>query len=185
MRRLNDVCVGQCEGCLPQLASLHRGGFGPQGAYGTPPASTGDDSLYGQPVRGGGGGASRVGWGRGPALGPAASSAADEWRSDDEDSSSDGDDSGDGGESEMSLSQRGAGGGERLQRQHQRLERHRQRRLRRRGGGGGGGGGYDTDTSWGQFGALASMAPAALEGALACMMPGGAGYTLNPVYPQA
>jgi tetratricopeptide (TPR) repeat protein len=25
MRRLNDVCVGQSEGCLPQLASLHRG----------------------------------------------------------------------------------------------------------------------------------------------------------------
>jgi hypothetical protein len=23
MRRLNDACIGQCEGCLPQLA-LHR-----------------------------------------------------------------------------------------------------------------------------------------------------------------
>ena len=26
MRKLNDVCVGQSEDCLPQLASLHLGG---------------------------------------------------------------------------------------------------------------------------------------------------------------
>lgn len=133
---------------LPQ----HRGGSGPRGTPGNPPASATSPR-----------GSSR--WA--PALRSALSYAgddsaggADRWSGKRSDLGGDRDSGGDNGGDES----------EQQQQQHDRRRRERERR--RNGGGGGGGGSYDTDTSWGQMGALASLAPAALEGALACMMPG-------------